>query len=125
MYRYQEKVLEIAKRKNTIAVLETGAGKTMIAVLLIKHIADQHIIKSTGHKKLIIFMAPTVHLVIQVIPLIEFLTSSYFVHNVLYLDDNCFSTFQERHCFLKKHSHLGITCINFYGTFYSNAESSS
>ncbi|KAL6217730.1 hypothetical protein ACLB2K_010947 [Fragaria x ananassa] len=69
--RYQEKVLEIAKRKNTIAVLETGAGKTMIAVLLIKHIADQHIIKSTGHKKLIIFMAPTVHLVIQQSEVIE------------------------------------------------------
>ncbi|XP_050365532.1 endoribonuclease Dicer homolog 3-like [Argentina anserina] len=63
--RYQEKVFEVAKRKNTISVLETGAGKTMIAVMLIKHIADQHIIKSTGHKKSIVFMAPTVHLVIQ------------------------------------------------------------
>ncbi|PRQ25534.1 putative ribonuclease III post-transcriptional gene silencing PAZ-Argonaute family [Rosa chinensis] len=63
--RYQVKVFEVAKRKNIIAVLETGSGKTMIAVMLIKHIADQHIIKSIGHKKLIIFMAPTVHLVIQ------------------------------------------------------------
>ncbi|XP_054779849.1 endoribonuclease Dicer homolog 3b-like [Prosopis cineraria] len=44
-------------------VLDTGAGKTMIAVMLIRQIA--HSTKSTHQKKLIVFLAPTVHLVNQ------------------------------------------------------------
>nr|AUH15439.1 dicer-like 3 protein [Dimocarpus longan] len=60
---YQLKVFEVAKKRNTIAVLETGAGKTMIAVMLIQHVADS--IKSSGDKKLVVFLAPSVHLVHQ------------------------------------------------------------
>ena len=50
--RYQLQVFEVAKKRNTIAVLETGAGKTMVAVMLIKAIGEA--IKSHGHKKLIV-----------------------------------------------------------------------
>lgn len=40
---YQLELFERAKSQNTIAVLDTGSGKTLIAVLLIRHIIDQEL----------------------------------------------------------------------------------
>nr|AJA90772.1 Dicer-like 3 [Ginkgo biloba] len=61
--RYQVEILQVAIQKNTIVYLETGCGKTLIAVLLIKEIG--HKLKAEGEKGLIIFLAPTVQLVMQ------------------------------------------------------------
>ncbi|KAI3825989.1 hypothetical protein L1987_00028 [Smallanthus sonchifolius] len=61
--KYQLDVLDQAKNKNTIAFLETGAGKTLIAVLLIKSVhLDLH---KQGKKMLAVFLVPKVPLVYQ------------------------------------------------------------
>ncbi|CAN6483899.1 unnamed protein product [Victoria cruziana] len=61
--QYQLEVLEQAKTKNTIAFLETGAGKTLIAVLLIKS-RYMEMFKE-NRKMLAIFLVPKVPLVYQ------------------------------------------------------------
>ena len=63
--QYQLDVLEQAKKKNTIAFLETGAGKTLIAVLLIKSIHES--LQKQNKKMLAVFLVPKVPLVYQVI----------------------------------------------------------
>ena len=40
---YQLELFERAKERNTIAVLDTGSGKTLIAVLLLKHSIEQEL----------------------------------------------------------------------------------
>jgi len=62
--KYQLDVLEQAKQKNTIAFLETGAGKTLIAVLLIKSMYTDML--QQNKKMLAIFLVPKVPLVYQV-----------------------------------------------------------
>ncbi|GMH17328.1 hypothetical protein Nepgr_019169 [Nepenthes gracilis] len=61
--QYQLDVLEQAKQKNTIAFLETGAGKTLIAVLLIKSICSR--LQQQNKKLLAVFLVPKVPLVYQ------------------------------------------------------------
>ncbi|XP_048230330.1 endoribonuclease Dicer homolog 1 isoform X2 [Ricinus communis] len=61
--QYQLDVLEQAKRKNTIAFLETGAGKTLIAVLLMKSLSND--LQRQNKKMLAVFLVPKVPLVYQ------------------------------------------------------------
>ncbi|XP_063947004.1 endoribonuclease Dicer homolog 3a-like isoform X1 [Daucus carota subsp. sativus] len=60
---YQRKIFKVATKRNTIAHLDTGAGKTLIAVMLIKEVAKS--VKLSGEKRVILFLAPTVALVHQ------------------------------------------------------------
>ncbi|KAL6559458.1 Dicer-like protein 1 [Orobanche gracilis] len=61
--QYQLEVLEQAKRRNTIAFLETGAGKTLIAVLLIRSVSTE--LQKQNKKMLAVFLVPKVPLVYQ------------------------------------------------------------
>eukprot|EP00850_Spirogloea_muscicola_P022108 SM000277S10343 [mRNA] locus=s277:85413:96633:- [translate_table: standard] len=60
---YQMEILALAKEQNTIAYLETGCGKTLIAVLLLRSRA--HALRRQGDKKLAVFIVPKVCLVTQ------------------------------------------------------------
>lgn len=60
---YQLEVLEQARVKNTIAFLETGAGKTLIAVLLMQSVCRD--MRKENRKMLAIFLVPKVPLVYQ------------------------------------------------------------
>ncbi|KAG0565599.1 hypothetical protein KC19_7G000600 [Ceratodon purpureus] len=59
---YQIELLEQAKKENIIVYLETGCGKTHIAVMLLQHIAPVIRKPST---KVAVFLCPTVYLVRQ------------------------------------------------------------
>ncbi|XP_042395682.1 endoribonuclease Dicer homolog 1-like isoform X1 [Zingiber officinale] len=61
--QYQLDVLEQAKMRNTIAFLETGAGKTLIAVMLIQSVCTEML--KENRKILAVFLVPKVPLVYQ------------------------------------------------------------
>ncbi|KAL8854373.1 MAG: hypothetical protein Q9221_000860 [Calogaya cf. arnoldii] len=64
---YQLELFERAKQQNTIAVLDTGSGKTLIAVLLLRYILDQELEdRSVGKKhRIAFFLVDSVTLVFQ------------------------------------------------------------
>ncbi|KAL8932688.1 MAG: hypothetical protein Q9216_006725, partial [Gyalolechia sp. 2 TL-2023] len=64
---YQLELFERAKKQNIIAVLDTGSGKTLIAVLLLRHILDQELEDRSGGKKprIAFFLVDSVALVFQ------------------------------------------------------------
>lgn len=64
-FRYQLDVFKAAMLRNTIAHFDNGAGKTTVAVMIIKEVALSAI-KQPTEKKLIIILAPTRNLVEQV-----------------------------------------------------------
>ncbi|GBG81912.1 hypothetical protein CBR_g34095 [Chara braunii] len=62
--QYQLEILERAKTQNTIAYLETGVGKTLISVLLIKA-KSAELRKELPNRKCTMFLVPSVNLVYQ------------------------------------------------------------
>ncbi|KAF3938040.1 hypothetical protein ABW19_dt0201019 [Dactylella cylindrospora] len=70
---YQLELFEKAKNQNTIAVLDTGSGKTLIATLLIRWVLDQEMEeRAKGHKpKICVFLVNSVTLVFQQAAVLE------------------------------------------------------
>lgn len=62
--KYQLEILAEARQRNTIAYLETGTGKTLISVLLIKALSAD--LRKRNGRKLAAFIVPLVPLVHQV-----------------------------------------------------------
>jgi endoribonuclease Dicer len=64
---YQTELFQRAKVENTIAVLDTGTGKTHIATLLLRHILDEELENRTkgGVHKIAFFLVDSVNLVFQ------------------------------------------------------------
>jgi endoribonuclease Dicer len=64
---YQIELFERAKSQNTIAVLDTGSGKTLVAVLLLKYILKNELIdRANGDKhRVSFFLVNSVTLVFQ------------------------------------------------------------
>ena len=55
-YEFQIELFDRAKSQNTIVVVDTGAGKTLVAMLLLKHVVNQDIEdRSKGRPRKIAF----------------------------------------------------------------------
>ncbi|KAF2838659.1 hypothetical protein M501DRAFT_1031732 [Patellaria atrata CBS 101060] len=70
---YQMELFERAKQENIIAVLDTGSGKTLIAVLLLRHILDQELENRAAGKapRIAFFLVDSVTLVFQQFNVLE------------------------------------------------------
>jgi endoribonuclease Dicer len=66
---YQLEALERAVRGNTLAFLETGSGKTLIAVMLLR--AYAHRVRRPDSRRFAVFLVPTVVLVGQQARVVE------------------------------------------------------
>ncbi|KAJ3158123.1 Dicer-like protein 1 [Geranomyces michiganensis] len=61
---YQLDLFQRAKKGNVIAVLDTGSGKTLISLLLMKHVLQEEA-NTRAHPRPCIFLVPLVPLVLQ------------------------------------------------------------
>ncbi|KAI9732109.1 MAG: Dicer-like protein 1 [Cirrosporium novae-zelandiae] len=70
---YQYELFEMAKKENIIAVLDTGSGKTLIAVLLLKHMIKQELENRAlgSPHKISFFLVDNVTLVFQQFAVLE------------------------------------------------------
>ena len=70
---YQLELFELAKKQNTIAVLDTGSGKTLVAVLLLRWTIDQELERRAAGEppKISFFLVQSVTLVYQQYSVLE------------------------------------------------------
>jgi endoribonuclease Dicer len=70
---YQLELFELAKKQNTIAVLDTGSGKTLIAVLLVRWTIDEELERRAAGKpaKTSFFLTQSVALAYQQFSVLE------------------------------------------------------
>ena len=70
---YQLELFEKARRENIVAVLATGSGKTLIAVLLMRHMFDEELERRAAGKspRLAFFLVDSVALVYQQYAVLE------------------------------------------------------
>ncbi|KAK9805378.1 hypothetical protein WJX73_008442 [Symbiochloris irregularis] len=80
--KYQRELFEAACKSNVVAFLDTGAGKTLISVMLIRQKMDELTDNTGPGKRLTVFLAPKVDLVIQQAQVIRFHTSLQVGHYV-------------------------------------------
>ncbi|XP_074292771.1 endoribonuclease Dicer homolog 2-like [Silene latifolia] len=66
---YQLEAFEQAMKQNTIAFLETGSGKTLISIMLLRSFA--YLLRRPKHSYIAVFLVPTVVLVTQQAEVIE------------------------------------------------------
>ncbi|OEL29167.1 Endoribonuclease Dicer-like protein 1, partial [Dichanthelium oligosanthes] len=111
--QYQLEVLEQAKSRNTIAFLETGAGKTLIAVLLIKSICDKML--KENKKMLAVFLVPKVPLVYQVLVMTAQILLNILRHSIIKMDAIHLLILDECHHAVKKHPY-SLVMSEFYHT---------
>ncbi|EPY51313.1 hypothetical protein SPOG_02488 [Schizosaccharomyces cryophilus OY26] len=63
---YQRDVFHVARKQNTLLIMATGAGKTLLAVKLIREKQEEQLREGNGRqKRLSVFLVNTVPLVIQ------------------------------------------------------------
>ncbi|SCV72586.1 BQ2448_4123 [Microbotryum intermedium] len=73
---YQEEAMGAAVKRNIICRMDTGTGKTLIAILLTRHITSQPVRASEPKvHRLVVFIVPTVSLVDQVAAVLRRQTS--------------------------------------------------
>uniref|UniRef100_A0A0D9VNU3 Endoribonuclease Dicer homolog 1 n=1 Tax=Leersia perrieri TaxID=77586 RepID=A0A0D9VNU3_9ORYZ len=111
--QYQLEVLEQAKSRNTIAFLETGAGKTLIAVLLIKSVCDKML--KENKKMLAVFLVPKVPLVYQVLVMTAQILLNILRHSIIKMDAIHLLILDECHHAVKKHPY-SLVMSEFYHT---------
>lgn len=69
--QFQLELLAKAQRQNTVAVLDTGAGKTLIAALLVSGYTSSYHLLPVLSQPLVLFVVPQIHLVPQQAAVLE------------------------------------------------------